>query len=539
MKKYCMRCMCMFEKGDVCPKCGEIKPQKKLPHLLLPGTILKERYLVGYALGQGGFGITYIGCDLVLNLRVAIKEYYPNGSVNRNIDVSSEVTVTDSTKTQNHEEGKDKFLREARVLAEFHEEEGIVDVRDYFKENNTAYIVMEYLDGVTLQQCIEHRLIDPKLMVKMIRPVIHALEKVHERQVIHRDISPDNIMVLKSGKLKLMDFGAARQVDFSDHKSLSVVLKMGFAPVEQYRSRGSLGPWTDVYALCATLYACMTGKVPENSVDRAMGSTMQWPSEMGVPVSKAMEEVLKKGMEIPWKERYQSMEELLDALDEAEKDPGLGSDDGPATERDLKTLTKVVSKVIEEKEEKKDIGPWVGHTDEAGRTIYAVDDLPERPLTDGGISMEEKERKKRESEKREREKRERTKKNKEAKERLKNGVKNLLKEHGTKFIAAVAAIAVIVGAVVGIGSIEKKEELVPPSYMTMMSDAKTVLQQAGITGTVSSMQVAEKVYNEKFHTYKAECAITMLENQQEYQVSLVYDEKDGAWSFSALSKVNQ
>lgn len=516
MKKYCMRCMCMFEKGDICPKCGEIKPQKKLPHLLLPGTILKERYLVGYALGQGGFGITYIGCDLVLNLRVAIKEYYPNGSVNRNIDVSSEVTVTDSTKTQSHEEGKDKFLREARVLAEFHEEEGIVDVRDYFKENNTAYIVMEYLDGVTLQQCIEHRLIDPELMVKMIRPVIHALEKVHERQVIHRDISPDNIMVLKSGKLKLMDFGAARQVDFSDHKSLSVVLKMGFAPVEQYRSRGSLGPWTDVYALCATLYACMTGKVPENSVDRAMGSTMQWPSEMGVPVSKAMEEVLKKGMEIPWKERYQSMEELLDALDEAEKTPVciLYDPDSPKDGQDLEKLTKVVSQIIEEKEEKKDLGPLVGGTGEYGRTVYAVDDSPEESGGDPPAPP--------------------------VKKKFLDVLKELLKKYRKQAIAVVAAVVVIAGAVVGIGSIEKKEtEPVPPSYMTMMGDVKNVLQQAGITGTVSSMQVAEKVYNEKFHTYKAECEITMLENQQEYQVSLVYDEKDGAWSFSTLSKLNQ
>ena len=302
-----------IDKRNVCPYCGEITPQKPLPHLLLPGTVLKERYLIGNAVGQGGFGITYVGCDLLLNMRVAIKEYYPTGYASRNTATSADVTVTDSEHAGLLESGKDRFLQEARVLAEFNEEDGIVDVRDYFKENNTAYIVMEYLDGVTLLQCLSTKCIAPDLLVKM-----RTLEKLHSRQIIHRDISPDNIMVLSNGSMKLLDFGAARQMDYYSQKSMTVVMKPGFAPPEQYRSKGELGPWTDVYALCATIYMCITGHRPDDALERAFSDDMKWPSEMGVPITASLEQVLRKGMAPDRKDRYQTVGELREAFRNAD-----------------------------------------------------------------------------------------------------------------------------------------------------------------------------------------------------------------------------
>lgn len=513
MKKYCMRCMQSFEKGDTCPKCGEIKPQKKQPHVLLPGTILKDRYLVGYVLGQGGFGITYIGCDMLLNIRVAIKEYYPNGSVNRNIDVSSKVVVTNAAEVQNHEEGKTKFLREAQVLAEFNDEDGVVDVRDYFKENNTAYIVMEYLDGVTLQQCLKHRAITPKMMLKMIQPVVQVLSKVHERQVVHRDISPDNIMVLRNGTLKLMDFGAARQVDFNDQKSLSVVLKTGFAPVEQYQPKGVLGPWTDIYALCATLYVCMTGKLPENSLERVYEDGMKWPSELGVALPNAMEDVLKKGMAVRWKDRYQSMSELQTALEgiriavETFEPPVV-----PVKSEDVPDLEKVVSRALEEKEQEAKSEVWSADEGEYTRTVYVArpkekqPEPPEQPVTSKPDNTRRKQKQRKNSK--------------------------------TKLIAIMAAIIVVIGAAVGIGLAGKEDkEPTPPSYMTMMGDANRLLQQSGVTGSVASMNVTSSTYNEKFHTYKADCEVIMTDVQDRYVVSLVYDEVGDGWVVNSLSRV--
>lgn len=317
MKKYCMKCMRIIPDGNVCGTCGKVAPQELLPHRLTPGTILRGRYLVGNSLGQGGFGITYIGCDLLLNFRVAIKEYYPSGYANRNVNSSTEVSVSESKYSEIIASGKEKFLNEARVLAEFYDTPGIVDVRDFFEENNTAYIVMEYLDGVTLQECIKNNSIAPEVVVKLFMPIMDSLQKIHEKNTIHRDISPDNIMLLASGSLKLMDFGAARQVDYSDPKSMSVVLKNGFAPVEQYRSKGELGPWTDVYALVASMYVCLTGVVPDVSLERAFEDTMKWPRDLGIPISQTLESVIKKGMAVKSEDRYQTVAELAQDIQKA------------------------------------------------------------------------------------------------------------------------------------------------------------------------------------------------------------------------------
>lgn len=524
MSKYCMRCMRVFEKEDVCPHCGEIHPQKKIPHLLLPGAVLNERYLIGFALGQGGFGITYIGYDTKLNRRVAVKEYYPRETVSRNVDVSPEVFVTNTSRMKDHESGKEKFLREAQLLGELHEEDGVVDVMDFFEENNTAYIVMEYLDGLTLQQCLDLGRISPGLMIRMIRPVARSVGEIHSHHLIHRDISPDNIMVLRSGKMKLMDFGAARQVDFTDPKSLSVVLKPGFAPGEQWRSRGKWGPWTDVYALCATMYACMTGKVPVDSLSREDGDPVKWPSELGVDIPPAFEDLLKKGMALKIEDRYQSMGELLEDLDQIEipDEPGPNHPAG-----DLTNFTRVISKALEER--KQEDLPFADIHNKTGKTIHITGNVPissnggpgpsdDDPGPSGGGRGP----------------------SRGGRGPSRDGrVKALVEKYRKQLIAAAAAVLVLVGAVFGIGSIETRDnEPTPPPYMTMMSDAGQILRQAGVAGTVSSMEVTDRLYDKKFHTYKAECIVTRAEDQKKYSVTLIYDEKDDGWVCSTMSRVN-
>ena len=261
-----------------CPRCGHSISDKSAaaPYHLLPGTMLAERYLVGKYIGEGGFGITYIGLDTTLSKRVAIKEFYPSGAANRTNEVSDGVIVTQG-KEEFFTKGVERFMLEAQNVAAFSDEDGIVDALDYFQANNTAYIVMEYLDGENLRDYVNsHGLFKSDELINLMLPVMKSLKAMHKKGVIHRDISPDNIMYTKSGKLKVMDFGSARYYT-NEERQLSVVLKQGYAPEEQYRKNGKQGPFTDVYALCATIYNCITGVVPEDSLDREINDTLKPP----------------------------------------------------------------------------------------------------------------------------------------------------------------------------------------------------------------------------------------------------------------------
>lgn len=312
---YCLSCMAASrDSSEICPLCGRRKAIFNDLHQLRAGTFLNGRYLVGRILGQGGFGITYIGRDVTLDDMVAIKEYYPSEISTRNNTVSSTVYVSNSTQGENYVHGKVRFLDEARTLRKFKKESGIVGVQDFFEANGTAYIIMEYLDGVTLREYVRRRgALTADETVNLMLPVISALCRVHDEGVIHRDISPENIMVLGDGSLKLLDFGAARE--FAEDKSVSVMLKPGYAPVEQYRSRGNLGPWTDIYALCATMYFCMTGTPPDDSIERMMEDRLKYPSELGVNITSEQEEIIiRRGMSLNPDERWQSMDELGAAL---------------------------------------------------------------------------------------------------------------------------------------------------------------------------------------------------------------------------------
>lgn len=284
-------------------------------HCLRKGTRLIGRYTIERVLGQGGFGITYLGIDELHEKKVAIKEFFPQGIVTRNIEYEDAVTVTFVGEKDNYNKGKEKFLKEARIMARFSKDEGIVKAQDFFEINNTAYIVMEYLEGITLKQYLrENERIEPEELLELFVPLIESLDEIHSQGLIHRDISPDNIMVLLGGKIKLMDFGAARDYTDFGEKSLSLILKPGYAPPEQHQTHGVQGPWTDIYALCATMYKCLTGENPPDAIERVMDDNLKEISEFGIPVSKQMEETIIKGMSISARNRYQNIEEFCEDL---------------------------------------------------------------------------------------------------------------------------------------------------------------------------------------------------------------------------------
>ena len=258
-----------LDQNTVCPKCGcdlNVKNESSLH--LVPGTVLKGRYVVGKALGQGGFGITYIAWDDVFNRVVAVKEYLPLSIATRNTD-SLSVTCASENLKEDYEYGLRKFLDEARILAMFTEMPNIVNVHDFFRANGTAYMVMEYIEGITFKEYLERSggRIPWKQAEGVLSFVADALKEVHSRGLLHRDISPDNIYITESKQIKLLDFGAARIALGAQNKSFSIVLKHGYAPIEQYKSKGNQGPWTDIYALAATYYKSVTGRLPPESLD--------------------------------------------------------------------------------------------------------------------------------------------------------------------------------------------------------------------------------------------------------------------------------
>lgn len=314
-KHFCPYCMTPVPEGETCPNCGLTAGNYvPSPHHLPPGTVLLDRYLIGRVLGEGGFGITYIGCDLRLEMKVAIKEYYPVNQATRNASASLNVSNLVGPAGAGFERGKLRFLNEARTMARLDKQSVIVSVKDYFEANNTAYIAMEYVEGTTLKELVEQRggRIPPDELFRILEPLFGALSKMHDNHLIHRDISPDNLM-LENGEIRLLDFGCAREAA-KGTETLTISLKQGYAPVEQYQSHGGQGPWTDVYALCATIYYCLTGQTPPQAMDRITEDNLILPSKLGVDISPEREQALLKGLRIQQRRRFHSMQELWAAL---------------------------------------------------------------------------------------------------------------------------------------------------------------------------------------------------------------------------------
>lgn len=300
-----------------CPYCGfDDTYAPELTHQLRPFTVLNGKYLVGSVLGEGGFGITYIGYDLNLELRIAIKEFYPNGFCRRESSVTNTLSSYGGSQGESFEKWRSRFVKEAKSLAKCTNLSGIVGVKDFFEENNTAYIVMEYLEGQTLKEYLNRQ--GGKLPVgralQALEPVMVSMSQVHRAGIIHRDISPDNIMITTDGMMKLLDFGAAVDLMKEEERSLSIMLKPGYAPEEQYRTKGKLGPWSDVYALAATIYKCITGITPPEAMERMREDHLAAPGSLGINMPPSVEAALLKGMSVYTDNRYQTMDEFHHAL---------------------------------------------------------------------------------------------------------------------------------------------------------------------------------------------------------------------------------
>ncbi|SMP65186.1 serine/threonine protein kinase [Anoxynatronum buryatiense] len=314
--KVCRGCMRDRDEEIICPVCGWEHGAGPLSQMHLPpGTILQGKYLVGRALGQGGFGITYLARDLMLDVKLAIKEYLPQDLASRSHG-RQEVSVHTESLGLHYHDGLERFLQEAKTLARFEGHPNIVSVRDFFKANETAYFVMSYIEGITLKEYVKEQgdRIPAEQAVMIMMPVLEALKEVHGAGILHRDISPDNIFMTAKGQIVLIDFGAARQAVKDKGRSMSIIMKPGFTPEEQYRSKGHQGPWTDLYALGATMYRAITGQMPPESLDRLAEDELIPPSAMGIAISQGTEAALLKAMAVMGKDRFQTAEDFQEAL---------------------------------------------------------------------------------------------------------------------------------------------------------------------------------------------------------------------------------
>ena len=319
-RERCVGCMKPLTAEGRCAYCGlQQDKYRPIPRCLRPGMCLRDRYVLGRVLGEGSFGISYIAWDCLLDTVVAIKEYFPESLVSRHIseeDEDTNVYIYEKRESQKYQESLKKYLGEAKSLSAYYDLDGIVSVRDFFYANNTAYIVMGYVDGISVKEYVEKNgPIEGEKFLRMLEPVIQSLAKVHQTGVLHRDISPDNMLLTRDEKLVLIDFGAARKENINMTRSMTVVFKRGFSPEEQYRTRGQQGAWTDVYALCATAYYALTGKAPDESIQRVLEDDMPSLTEMtDVDLPMQQKRAFMKGMTVDFHHRYQTMDELYQGL---------------------------------------------------------------------------------------------------------------------------------------------------------------------------------------------------------------------------------
>lgn len=316
-KHLCYNCFQEREtKEGPCPYCGFdlAENERKFPVALRAGTVLNGRYIVGRVLGQGGFGITYLAFDTQLNAKVAIKEFMPGEIATRQ---GTTVSVMMDTKSEEFAYGAERFQEEARTLAKFIGNPNIAAVTSYFDENDTSYFVMDYIEGISFKTYIANHggKISVEETLNVMIPVLRALTAVHAEGFIHRDVTPDNIYITKDGMVKLLDFGSARYSIGDKSKSLDVILKVGYAPKEQYIRRSRQGPFTDVYSCAACFYAALTGFLPPEALERMDEDTLVPISQCGIDIPEYLDKAILKGLAVQPEDRFQSAAEFLDAIE--------------------------------------------------------------------------------------------------------------------------------------------------------------------------------------------------------------------------------
>ncbi len=317
MEKLCPNCFQKLTNESRCSHCGyDLINRKKFSGVLPEFTLLNNRYLIGRVLGRGGFGITYIALDNQYGKLCAIKEYMPS-EYSKRCDNTFNIEPFSDTKSRNvFAHGREKFMDEARTLLNLQGNPTVVNIYAYFSQNNTAYLVMEYLDGMDLRRRarLNGGKLDPDFAYEVFVTVASSLMEIHKKNILHRDISPENIIVTSNGGIKLIDFGAARNYVSLQNKGMSILLKPGFAPPEQYSTNGNQGPWSDVYALCATFYNIVSGQPLVDALYRYRGTPQPTLKSMGCNVSTKISDVIDKGLSLDYKKRYQDFVSLLNDL---------------------------------------------------------------------------------------------------------------------------------------------------------------------------------------------------------------------------------
>ncbi len=285
--------------------------QRALPS----GTVLNNTYVIKEVLGEGGFGITYLGYHKSTLEPVAIKEYFPSELASRVFHENQySLQIFQGNPQEDYHKGMRRFLTEAKHLQELEHLDSIVSIFDSFEEGNTAYIIMEYIEGPTLYQYIKENgpFLFPEFL-ELLTPLIHSLIHIHKSGLIHRDISPDNLILGMDNHLHLIDFGAAIKKDFQAKNKNTIILKSGYAPPEQYLNNEKTGAWVDVYALCATTYFALTGTAPVPAIQRLQKDTLQ-PLSMTIAIQPWQSAAIEKGLQLHQANRFRDMEELYQAL---------------------------------------------------------------------------------------------------------------------------------------------------------------------------------------------------------------------------------
>ena len=311
-KLLCSSCFSPIKK-EPCKKCGFSEESYIPENMVLPcGTILMGNFMIGKVLGKGGFGITYLAYDVKYSKIIAIKEYFPIELALRAAG-DTHLSVRDKKSAELFKKGVTKFYNEASFVAKFAENPNVVKVYQFFYENNTAYFTMEYLTGMTLKDYVcRCGTISAEQALYIADRVADAFRDLHRDNILHRDVSPDNIMLCSDGSVKLLDFGSARQVFPEGSQLLSVILKPGFAPLEQYMRKGKQGEWTDIYSLGASLYYGLTKQIPENPQNR-----IEDDSDMENNIYNIRPELwqlIYRSMMVKYTDRYSSTEEFCQAL---------------------------------------------------------------------------------------------------------------------------------------------------------------------------------------------------------------------------------
>lgn len=313
--ELCMNCFSVKGQYEVCPFCGYVEgTPPEQPHCLTPGTILGNHFIVGTVIGFGGFGITYKCFDTTLGVTVAVKEFYPMGLVNRSPG-ESRVGLLSGDKREQYKEQLKRFLMEAQSVAQFGKAKDIVNVYDFFEENGTAYIIMEYIDGVLLKNYLDKQgVMHPDAALSVILPIIDAVKKIHSKGIIHRDISPDNIFIASEDSVKVFDFGAAQLNDSKEGMAGEKVIKVGYSAPEQYRDKSRQGFFTDIYSVGAILYQMLTGIKPMESTEREFKDGLKSPMELGVNINSNIDRAVMEALAVRPELRFQGIQQFEEAL---------------------------------------------------------------------------------------------------------------------------------------------------------------------------------------------------------------------------------